>query len=212
MHDCDHCGDSFDDEEVYLRHLRDEHPDDLGRIERRRVDELDDGDGIPTSTLALGAVGVVFALIVGGLLVTLGSGGGSAGAANALVGDSVRQPASLGTVHQHGSMTVSIDGRSLDFSQNRYQLQDDYFHYENGDGSQWHVHGQGVTLEYALESLGMGVTENGLAFGDDVYRSGQGSTVVYEVNGQTVDPESYVLKNGDSVRVVAEGPVESGDE
>ncbi|WP_435319570.1 hypothetical protein [Haloarchaeobius sp. TZWSO28] len=207
MHDCDYCGDSFDAEGAYLRHLRDEHPDDLGRIEQRRVADLDDGDGIPTSTLALGAAGVVFALIVGGLLVSL-SGGSSASAANALASDSVRQPASLGTVHQHGGMTVTIDGQSLDFSQSQYQLQDDYFHYENGGGSQWHVHGQGVTLEYALESLGMGVTENALAFGDDVYRSGQGSTVVYEVNGQAVNPESYVLKNGDDVRVVAENPVD----
>ncbi|WP_267640897.1 EGFR-like transmembrane domain-containing protein [Haloarchaeobius amylolyticus] len=212
MYDCDHCGGSFDEEAAYLRHLRDEHHDELGRIERRRVDGLDDGGGPPTSTIALGVAGVLFALIVGGLLVSLGSGNSSAGAATTFVDDSVRQPASLGTVHEHGPMTVTVDGRSLDFSQNKYQLQDDFFHYENGDGSTWHVHGQGVTLEYALESLGMGVTQNGFAFGDEVYRASEGSTVVYEVNGQPVDPERYVLQDGDRVRVVADDPVESSDE
>jgi hypothetical protein len=200
VHECDYCSESFEDEEPYLEHLRDEHGDDLGPIEQRRVDALDDGgDGLPGFVYA--AVAVVGLVLVGGVAVgLLGGGGGGNGQLN----DSApQQPVGLGTVHEHGGMTVTIDGQTLDFSQREYQLQNDYFHYENGDGSQWHVHGSGVTLEYGLETLGMDVAPDALAFEGTVYRTSEGDTVRYVVNGQSVDPTTYELQQGDQVEVVA---------
>ncbi len=119
--------------------------------------------------------------------------------------DDVQQPAALGTVHYHGTITVSADGQQPDFSEQQYQVQDDYFHFENGDGSEYHVHGQGVTLEYALETLGIGVTDTALSHDGAVYNDSRtDQRVVYEVNGEAVNPETYVLQQGDEVVVIAE--------
>lgn len=203
MHECDYCSESFEAEEPYLEHLRDEHGDDLGPIEQRRVDALDGGDGgLPTFVYA--AVAIVGLVLLGGVAVGLLGGGGGGGGGNAQLNDSTaRQPVGLGTVHEHGGMTVTIDGRTLDFSQREYQLQDDYFHYENGDGSQWHVHGGRVTLEYALETFDIAVAPGALAFDGTVYRTSEGDTVRYVVNGEPVDPTTYELEQGDQVEVVA---------
>jgi hypothetical protein len=75
MHECPHCGESFDAEEAYLRHLGERHADALGPIERRRVEALDTDDGGPsTASLALGVVGL---LVVGvGLALFAFDGGG----------------------------------------------------------------------------------------------------------------------------------------
>ena len=58
MTDCEYCGESFADDEAYLRHLGDEHPEEMGPIERRRLEALGgDGDG-PTKPLVFAAIAV----------------------------------------------------------------------------------------------------------------------------------------------------------
>lgn len=197
MTDCDHCGRSFEDEEAYLRHLRDEHAGELSRIERRRVDDLnDDSDGVPTA--AVYGAAIVGVLLAGAVAYVFFIGGGGA------EGDVKVEPHSSGSVHYHGTMNVTIDGQTLDFSRDRYQMQDrQFFHYEAGDGSQWHVHGQDVTLEYALQTLGIQVTENSVTFEGTTYSDDdEGTAVTFEVNGESVNPRDYVLQEGDEVRVV----------
>ncbi|ARS89155.1 hypothetical protein [Natrarchaeobaculum aegyptiacum] len=39
MPDCDYCGASYSDQEAYLEHIGSAHPNELGRIDRRRADE-----------------------------------------------------------------------------------------------------------------------------------------------------------------------------
>lgn len=197
MAECDHCGRSFDDEEAYLRHLRDEHAGDLSRIEQRRVDDLEaDSEGV--STAAIYGATIVGILLAGAVAYVFFIGGGSAD------GDVKVEPHSSGSVHYHGTMNVTIEGQTLDFSRDRYQMQDrQYFHYEAGDGSQWHVHGQDVTLEYALHTLDIQVTANSVRFEGTTYSDDdEGTTVAFEVNGEPVNPRDYVLQEGDEVRVV----------
>ncbi|WP_132056722.1 MoaD/ThiS family protein [Halorussus amylolyticus] len=193
--ECDYCGEGFDDEEAYLRHLRDEHGDDLGPIEVRRVAALDDGDD-GNLVLYAGAVGVLIAVGLAAYLLFF-SGGGSSGQAGA-------SPHSPGSVHYHGPMTTEIGGEELDFSRQEFQYQNDHFHFESGDGSQWHVHSQGVTLAYAMDTLGINVTENTVSYDGTTYRESDGDRVVVEVNGEPVTTDEYVLQEGDAIRVVAE--------
>jgi sulfur carrier protein ThiS len=208
MPECDYCDASFGDEDAYLAHLAAEHEGELSAIDQRRVRnyEGDEEGGLPVGPLVL--VGLL--VVAGGLVVwvTFFVGNGGSGGNAAPFQDDVQQPSNVGSVHYHGPMTVVIGGEQLDFGRDRFQVGstgDRAFHFERGDGSQYHVHAQGVTLEYALESLGIGVTPDAVAFDGEVYDESDGDTVVYEVTGEEVDPESYVLQPDDEVRVVANG-------
>jgi sulfur carrier protein ThiS len=195
MPDCDYCEASFGTEEAYLKHLRADHLDELGPIDRRRVgaDAEEGSSGLPTGPLALAlVVGATVAIVA---YVTFFAGGG--GTASGSVG-----PA--GSAHYHGSMEMVILGERVDFSQREYQLRDDRFHFEAGDGTQWHAHATGVTLGYAMESLGFDVTGTSVTYEGTTYSDDDGYDVTVAVNGNAVTPSEYVLEEGDRIRVVVE--------
>lgn len=192
MTDCDYCDASFDGEDAYLAHLREEHADELGPIDRRRVGVGDDDDGIDAAPIALGGVIVAAAAIV--VYVVFVAGGGSP------------EMGPPGSDHYHGPITVTIEGQQIDFSQPRYQpggeLHDRRFHFEGGDGSTWHSHATNVNLAYGMEAIGVPVTEDSVTYNGTTYRDGdEGTTVVVAVNGEEVTPSEYVLRDGDRINV-----------
>lgn len=203
MPECDYCGRAFDDEEALLSHMRDEHEGELSRIDRRRVGDLDDDGGeFPTGPLAIGFVVVASAAVVAFVIFSGGGGGGGPAAAQT----------PYGSAHEHGVMEVTILGEQVDFSQSQYQVADGDFHFENGNGRVWHSHANGVTIEYALATLGIEVNESAVTFDGTTYEDGGEYDVRITVDGEPVDPSTYVLEGaaadnpeaGDHVRVVVE--------
>lgn len=185
MPDCDYCEESFGDEKAYLKHLQAEHEGELGPIDRRRVGDTDDGgtlSSIPAGPIALAGV-VLFAGAIVGYVVFF-SGSGSAGDG----------PSNLGAVHGHGTVNVTVLGDRVDFSQRQYQVQDDYWHFEGGNGRIWHVHGEGVTLEYAMNTVDIGVTDDSVTYQGTTYDDGSEYDVEVTVGGQDVEPSEYVLE------------------
>lgn len=201
MEQCDYCGEEFPDEQSYLDHLRSDHMDELGPIDRRRVappgsDESRDWFLYVTPVAGVALVGLVLYFVF-----FAGTSGGSA-----------PQPHSPGSVHIHGDIAVMIAGEQLDFSQPRYQYantQNSHFHFEpvNGvpNGEMWHVHSQDVTLAYGMSSLDIEVTENNVTYDGTTYRDADPDTTVnVTVNGESVNPRTYVLRDGDTVRITVE--------
>jgi len=85
--DCDHCGAEFDDEDAYIDHLASQHEGELGRIERRRVENHDAGGNVSRTTLLAGVVGLVILGAIAAVFV-LGAGNGeSNGSQYAYTGD-----------------------------------------------------------------------------------------------------------------------------
>lgn len=130
-----------------------------------------------------------------------GGGGGSDG----------QGPYNYGSVHQYGTINVTIDGKTLDFSHQKYQVQDRAFHFERGNGKMWHVHARGVTLKYAMQTLGIEVTEDSVTVNGTTYRDNASKwNVIVKVNGKPVDPNQYILKGtseenyqqGDHIRII----------
>lgn len=200
MPECSYCDASFEDDDALLAHMRDEHEGELGAIDRRRVADLDgDGWGVPTGPLVLGGVVLVALAVI--VYVTLFLGGSAGG-----------EPGPVGSAHEHGTIEMRVMGETVDFGQSQYQLQADRFHFEDGQGQVWHAHATGVTLSWAMDTLGVEVTEDTVTFEGTTYRDGDPNTaVVVEVNGEPVDPETYVLDGaptagaadrGDHVRIV----------
>jgi len=230
--DCEHCSESFEDEAAYLRHLDDEHPGEMGPIERRKLDELGgSGDGGLSTPLLVGGIAVV-ALLLAVVLYTLTTGG--SGSELGELGpapdpdahelgppgeDEVYRPYAIDSVHEHGPIQVTVDGEAIDFRQPEFQHPGEIyaFHFEGGE-RRYHVHAKGVTLEYALEATAFGVTNTSFAYDGVVYREGSNAgapdgwevvtdaTVVYEVNGEEVAPETYLLEDGDEITVRVEAP------
>lgn len=185
MAECDYCGETFGDDESLLEHMRDEHGGELGRIDQRRVSELEGDDReFPTGPLAIGFIVFASAAVVAFVIF---SGGGS----GANTGDVAQTP--HGTAHDHGTMEVVILGDRVDFSRSQYQVADPDFHFENGNARVWHAHAQGVTVEYALSTLGIEVTESSVTFDGTTYEAGDEYDVSITVNGEPVDPQTYVL-------------------
>lgn len=200
MADCEYCDASFDSEDAYLDHLDAEHSEELGRIDRRRVESRssDEDTGVATGTLALGGILVVLVVAVGAF--TLLQSGGSGGSV-----DAEQQPTGVGSVHFHGTIEMVVDGQQVDFSQSQYQLQANAFHFENGGGTRWHGHARGVTLEYAMGTLDVGVTESSVTYQGTTYRDSDPDTsVTVTVDGQSVTPSEYVLEEGDEIRIAVE--------
>jgi hypothetical protein len=198
MEECDYCGESFEGEQTYVGHLEAEHTDELGPIDRRRVGADEGGDsGLPVGPLALALViGATVAVVAYVTFFTGGSGG--SGTASDDVG-------AAGSAHYHGTIEMVVLGDRVDFSRSEYQLQADRFHFEGGDGTQWHAHATGITLDYAMESLGFDVTRTSVTYEGTTYRdSSDRYNVSVTVNGDRVDPEEYVLQEGDQVRIVVE--------
>lgn len=204
MPECSYCGEFFDSEEAELQHLRDEHAGELSRIDRRRVGDVGDGDGgLPTGPIVLAGVILVAIAVVFYVIVVVGGGSG-------------QEPGPAGSAHDHGTMEMVVMGEAVDFSQRRYQGQDPKFHFEpmNGEpnGRIWHAHATRITLEWAMDTLGIEVTESTVTFQGTTYRDSDPTTeVLVEVNGDPVDPAEYVLEGpsdpsladqGDSIRIV----------
>ena len=192
MEDCDYCGESFEGERRYVKHLRAEHMDELGPIDRRRVGANDDGGSrIPSGPLALALVIGATVAVVGYVMFIAGGSGASVGPA--------------GSAHYHGPMQMVVLGEQVDFSQSEYQMRDDRFHFEGGDGSTWHAHATGVTLDYAMEALGFDVTRTSVTYRGTTYEdSDDRYDVTVTVNGNRVNSEGYVLQEGDRIRIVVE--------
>lgn len=200
MPDCSYCEETFDAEGEYLEHLATEHETELSAIDRRRVEQRDDDDsGLPVGPLILGGViGVALLLVV---YVTLFLGDGSPAAA----GDVAQEPGELDTAHEHGTIDVTIDGQTLDFSRERYQLAAQRFHFEGGTDI-WHKHATGVTIEYAMSTLGIGVSEDSVTFDGTTYNeSDPGTSITITANDEPVDPETYVIQGAQSAADAAQG-------
>lgn len=198
---CPYCGDSIPDDE-YETHLRRAHADDLTAIDQRRVGSIDDHSRHRRLGFYAGVAIVIVVFTLGYGVLFLGADGASSTAAV--------QPDAERPVHEHGLLTVQYDDRVVDVDDPQYLEADDCFHFHAHDNAQvWHVHCADVTLEYALETLGMDVTATTLAVDGQVYDEDAGDDVNVTVDGEAVDPQTHVLEGVESVAAAADGAGDS---
>ncbi len=212
---CTYCGESLPDEE-YDDHLRRAHADELTSIDSRRlnVSSADSGGGKTSRRRLLlytGMTAVLVLFVLGYMTVFFGSGSAASSAAV--------QPDTSSEIHEHGTISVVYDDTAVAFDDPEHIERDDCFHFHGSDDAEvWHTHCEDVTIEYALETLGMDVTADRFAADGEAFAEDDGDSVSVTVNGEEVDPQTYVLEGvgpvddakggaGDHVEIVAE----SGD-
>jgi hypothetical protein len=206
MPECDYCADSFDDEDAYLRHLADEHEGELSRIDQRRVEAAgsfssSDSETNSNAMIGFAGLGVVMLLAVGitGYLVVTGGGASD-------------EPTDVGSVHQHGTMTISIDGEQLNLTDPAFAQGDNAFHFHGNERQKygayvWHKHARNVNLQYALGTLGIEVNDAGteLTYDGTTYSEDDGATIDIEVNGESVNPGSHEVEGVRGEPAAADG-------
>jgi len=110
---------------------------------------------------------------------------------------------SIGSTHEHADFKVYINGNTIDFSQQKYQVASPYIHVEDGNGNLIHVHATGETIGFFFDTLGMKfnstcfVLDTGEEFCNQDDR-----TLKFYVNDFTNnDFEKYLLKDLDQILI-----------
>lgn len=113
----------------------------------------------------------------------------------------------VGSTHEHTGFAVYVEGKQIDFSQNKYQLQADFVHVENGDGTTIHKHATGVTFSDFLLTERMKLSKDCFKMdGGKEYCSSGDKTLKFYVNRQKSDLlENYELRDGDRI-LLSYGP------
>lgn len=185
MPECDYCGDEFRNKDTYLDHLETNHADEVGPIDRRRLENRSrTDDGLPR--IVYYGAGAMFLLIVIGV-VLLG--------VSALSGEE--------RVHEHGTLIVEINGEQVDFDQPQYH-EPDQFHFHPDDGTTWHMHPDRLTFEEAMDELGVPVTETSITIDGTTYDDEDPDTsVTMRINGESADLDQE-LEDGDRIEIIVE--------
>jgi hypothetical protein len=106
--------------------------------------------------------------------------------------------------HPHGQLSMQVEGESVDFTQERHTMASESFHFHGDEGAaRWHAHSLNVTLGAALSTFpGITVSEDAITYNGTTYQAdGSSSSHTVTVNGEPVNPNTYVLKDGDRVDV-----------
>lgn len=112
----------------------------------------------------------------------------------------------LGSAHEHSAFLVKVNGENIDFSQPKYQVQSDYIHVENGDGTTLHTHATNLTFADFLKSVKMDIDEesNCLEFTNGTeYCNNNNNQLRTFVNGNSTNSISdYIVKENDRLLVI----------
>ena len=112
----------------------------------------------------------------------------------------------LGSAHEHAAFLVKVNGQNIDFSQQKYQVQSDYIHVENGDGTTLHRHATNVTFADFLKSIKMDIDKknNCLVFTNGTeYCDDNNNKLKTFINGNSTKSISeYILNNNDRLLVI----------
>lgn len=196
---CDQCDKEFNTEEGLNQHKHDKHgvkqekkEIKKEREEQRKVEIDKKVKGKKTKKWIIVAA-VIVALIAGGYFV-----------ATSLPKSSGTVVGPPGSTHTHQDMKVYINGKAIDFSLPKYQLRSRAVHFEGGDGFVIHTHATGMTLAYALNTLGIKLDEC-LTVDGVRYCNSSNSTLKIYVNGAQISDVNYLFQDLDKV-LVSYGP------
>ena len=111
-----------------------------------------------------------------------------------------------GSAHEHAAFLVKVNGQNIDFSQPKYQVQSEYIHVENGDGTTLHRHATNVTFVDFLKSIKMDIDKknNCLVFTNGTeYCDDNNNKLRTFINGNSTNSISdYIITNNDRLLVI----------
>ena len=110
----------------------------------------------------------------------------------------------VGSAHEHAAFAIKINGKQIDFSQPKYQLQSRLIHVEGGDGTTLHRHATGVPFDEFLKSVNMNIKDGCFILDDGKqYCDNKENKLRFFLNGNETDSiNSYVINPNDRILVI----------
>ncbi len=123
---------------------------------------------------------------------------------NAGYGQSSLPYGPLNSDHQHATFAVVLNNSTIDFSEDKYQLQIPLIHAENRDGKTIHRHASNIPFLHFINSLGMNIIGDCFILDNGTkYCSNDKVKLRFFLNGHPVDSISdYVIRQGDEILVL----------
>jgi hypothetical protein len=123
---------------------------------------------------------------------------------NAGYGKSFTSYGPVNSDHQHATFAVVLNNSTIDFSQEKYQLQIPLIHVENGDGKTIHRHASNIPFLHFLNSLGMNIISDCFILDNGTkHCSNDNVKLKFFLNGNQVNSISnYVIGQGDEILVI----------
>lgn len=197
MHKCEKCGREFNTEEGLNQHAADKHG--MSRHEKKEMKKQREEERKEeiNKKIKKGKI-KKWAIIAVVIIALVGIGYVIATSIPPSSGTVVGPP---GSTHIHHDFKMYVNGNAVDFSQPKYQLRSRVVHFEDGDGNVMHTHATGMTLGYALNTMGIQLTEC-LAIDEIKHCNDGNKTVKVYVNGAANSEfGDYLMKDLDKILV-----------
>lgn len=114
------------------------------------------------------------------------------------------QPVDVGEASGTGTIVMIVDGEKVDFTQQKYQTQNESFYFDSEKDGVWHKNGRRISLEYALHTVGIETNSTAMYYNGTLYQEDIDTNIDYAVNGVEVGPQSVLLNDGDSIQIIVE--------
>ena len=123
---------------------------------------------------------------------------------NAGYGQSSQSYGPLNSDHQHATFAIVLNNSTVDFSQEKYQLQNPLIHVENRDGKTIHRHASNIPFLHFLNSLGMNIIRECFILDNGTkYCGNDKAKLKFFLNGNEVSSISnHVIRQGDEILVI----------
>lgn len=210
--ECGDCNETFNSRAELVEHRLDKHDDDMNSHERdelkRELNSLQAQQSSDSTSYRPVVMSVVALLAIAGIGYTLFASGVISFSASGGTPTATGNAASIGpagSTHEHMSFGVIVDGEEINFALPKYQIgqtQNQHIHFEGGDGDIIHKHATGVTIKFALQTLGMDINSSCLTLDTgETYCEGEESTLEVTAGGEEVNASTSVLTEGVPVTV-----------
>src|SRR3989338_10567343 len=108
----------------------------------------------------------------------------------------------LKSTHQHADVKVYVNGKAIDFSQQKYQLASRFIHFEEGVGDVIHIHATGLTMGHLFKSLGGDMASNFIIVEGQSDCNAANKTLKFFVNNKPNDEfDNYIFEDLDKILV-----------
>ena len=113
----------------------------------------------------------------------------------------------LGSQHIHADFKVYINGKPINFADNKYYMKSSFIHLDDSPNKEdasgvLHMHATGIPLWIFFDSIGMGFNKDCLAIENEKYCNDENKKLKFFVNGKEKNEfDNYVFKDLDKMLV-----------